>query len=102
MANLEWASGDRPQERDLSGQLSVAAQARQAGLRFVTDAEPGIRRLRAARGFRYVGPDGESIRDPAELRRIRALVIPPAWTDVWICPSARGHIQATGRDGRGR
>lgn len=79
-----------------------AAAARAAGLRYVSDILPGIRRRRAGRSFRYVGPDGEPLRDPGELRRIKALAIPPAWTDVWICPSSRGHIQATGRDARGR
>jgi DNA topoisomerase-1 len=58
--------------------------------------------VRAGKGFRYVGPDGRSIRDPEELARIRSLVIPPAWTGVWICPLAHGHLQATGRDARGR
>jgi len=56
----------------------------------------------AALGFRYVGPDGRTIRNDAELKRIRALAIPPAWTDVWICRDGRGHVQATGRDAKGR
>ena len=76
--------------------------ARAAGLRYVTDAGPGIVRRRAGRGFVYLGPDGERITDPAALRRIRNLVIPPAWTDVWICPLPNGHIQASARDARGR
>jgi DNA topoisomerase-1 len=76
--------------------------ARAAGLRYVHDDGPGIRRRRAGRAFSYVAPDGTTVRDLATLRRIRALAIPPAWTDVWICPSANGHIQATGRDARGR
>lgn len=63
---------------------------------------PGIRRRRAGRGFTYVGLDGSRVTDRATLERIRTLVIPPAWTDVWICPNARGHIQATGVDARGR
>jgi len=63
---------------------------------------PGITRRRSGRGFRYVGPDGKTIRDAAVLERIRSIVIPPAWTDVWICPREDGHIQATGRDARGR
>ena len=78
------------------------AAARAAGLRYVTDTGPGIRRLRAGRGFRYVDPEGRPIHDPAVLRRIRRLAIPPAWHDVWICPLPNGHIQATGRDARGR
>ena len=76
--------------------------AQVAGLRYVHDDRPGIRRVRAGRGFRYVDPNGKPIRDPATLKRIHSLVIPPAWTDIWICPRADGHIQATGRDARGR
>jgi DNA topoisomerase-1 len=68
----------------------------------VTDRTPGISRQRVGKGFRYVGPQGSIIRDAAELRRIRALAIPPAWREVWICPNPRGHLQATGRDARGR
>jgi DNA topoisomerase-1 len=78
------------------------ASATEAGLRHVTDAAPGIRRIRAGKGFRYVGDDGRPIRDREELARIRSLAVPPAWTDVWICASPRGHLQATGRDARGR
>jgi DNA topoisomerase-1 len=77
-----------------------AAQA--AGLRYVTDSIPGIRRRRRGRGFAYLRPDGAPLRDPAELERIRKLVIPPRWTDVWICPSPTGHLQVTARDARGR
>src|SRR3954469_5400038 len=76
--------------------------AKVAGLRYVTDDRPGIRRIRAGHGFRYVDPDGRPVRDPDELRRIRSLAIPPAWTDVWVCPLPNGHLQATGRDSRGR
>jgi DNA topoisomerase-1 len=76
--------------------------ARVAGLVYVSDASPGIRRLRAGKGFRYIGPDGKPVRNREELRRIRALVIPPAWTAVWICTNPNGHIQAVGRDARGR
>ena len=78
------------------------ATAREAGLRYVSDQQPGIRRKAWRGGFRYLGPGGEPTRDEATLRRIRALAIPPAWTDVWICPREDGHIQATGRDARGR
>lgn len=78
------------------------ASARAAGLRYTTDRRPGIRRQRSGQRFTYVGPDGKAIRDARELERIRKLVIPPAWTDVWICPDPRGHLQATGRDARGR
>jgi DNA topoisomerase-1 len=78
------------------------AAARSAGLRYTPDVGPGITRRRAGRGWSYIDPDGDIIRNAKELERIRALVIPPAWTDVWINPSPRGHIQATGRDARGR
>src|SRR5829696_2656504 len=77
-----------------------AAEA--AGLIYVSDEEPGIRRKRAGKGFTYVKPNGEPVRDTKELERIRKLAIPPAWTDVWICPRANGHLQATGRDAKGR
>ena len=78
--------------------VDPAEVAAEAGLRYVSDATPGIRRLKRGAGFRYVGPDGETVRSPAQRDRIRALAIPPAWTDVWICPLANGHLQATGRD----
>ncbi len=76
--------------------------AKLAGLRYVSDGRPGITRLRTAHSFRYVDADGKAIRDTETLKRIRSLVIPPAWTDVWICPNPNGHLQATGRDARGR
>jgi DNA topoisomerase I len=76
--------------------------ARAVGLRYVNDGEPGITRRKSGKGFSYRGPDGAPVRDRETLRRIRALAVPPAWTDVWICPNPRGHIQATGRDARGR
>ena len=78
------------------------AAARSARLRHVTDDIPGIARRRAASGFDYLDPDGHLIGDFATLSRIKALAIPPAWTAVWICPFPNGHIQATGRDARGR
>jgi DNA topoisomerase-1 len=78
------------------------ASAKIAGLRYVSDARPGIGRRRSGKGFRYVNPDGSTARDAEVLARIRSLVIPPAWTDVWICSLANGHLQATGRDARGR
>jgi DNA topoisomerase-1 len=74
----------------------------EAGLRYVTDGQPGIRRKRAGKGFSYTDADGRRITDRRMLARIKALAIPPAWTDVWICPIANGHIQATGRDAKGR
>jgi DNA topoisomerase I len=76
--------------------------AEEAGLRYVTDDRPGISRRRAGKGFVFIAPDGTRVTDKATLAWIRALAIPPAWTDVWICPSPRGHLQATGRDARGR
>ncbi|CDX22248.1 DNA topoisomerase [Mesorhizobium sp. ORS 3324] len=79
---------------------TVSAQA--AALIYCSDAEPGIRRRRSGRRFRYIGPDGDRITDPAVLDRIGHLAIPPAWSDVWISPYPDGHIQATGRDDRGR
>jgi DNA topoisomerase-1 len=72
------------------------------GLRYVSDEMPGIRRKKRGSHFAYVGVDGKPLRDEAELTRIRALAIPPAYVDVWICPLAHGHIQATARDARGR
>jgi DNA topoisomerase-1 len=82
--------------------VDPAASAEDAGLRYVTDAAPGITRRRSGRGFVYLRPSGRRISDPATLQWIRSLAIPPAWTDVWICPSRQGHLQATGRDARGR
>jgi DNA topoisomerase-1 len=83
--------------------LDPVESAKVAGLRYVNDVTtPGIRRLGRAPAFRYVAPNGRRITRAAELGRIRSLVIPPAWTDVWICADARGHLQATGRDARGR
>lgn len=76
--------------------------AKEAGLRYVSDAQPGIRRKRRGKGFTYVDANGETVRDPKTLERIRSLVIPPAWTQVWICASPNGHLQATGRDAKGR
>ncbi len=76
--------------------------AKAAGLRYVSDDAPGIRRRKRGKGFSYADPQGKVIRDPKVLERIRKLAIPPAWTDVWICPSPNGHLQATGRDARGR
>jgi DNA topoisomerase-1 len=72
--------------------------AKDAGLRYVTDAKPGLTRKRHGRSFRYFDTEGKPLKDVATLARIRSLVIPPAWKDVWICPSSNGHLQATGRD----
>jgi DNA topoisomerase IB len=78
------------------------AAAREAGLRYADPAEPGIERVRHGRGFTYRDSAGRRVTDETTLERIRALAIPPAWRDVWICASSRGHIQAMGRDARGR
>ncbi|MES2222979.1 MAG: DNA topoisomerase IB, partial [Acidobacteriota bacterium] len=72
--------------------------AREAGLRYVSDAQPGIQRKRQGKGFRYVDVDGKTVHDPEILARIKSLVIPPAWKQVWICTNPKGHLQATGRD----
>lgn len=76
--------------------------ARAVGLRHVSDEKPGIKRENVGKGFRYRDAAGKIVRDEETLRRIKSLVIPPAWTDVWICADANGHLQATGRDDRGR
>jgi DNA topoisomerase-1 len=87
----------------LSGTIVDAVEAAEsAGLIYVSDEEPGIRRLKRGRAFTYRGPDGRTVTDAKVLARIRKLAIPPAYADVWICPSPHGHIQATGRDARGR
>jgi DNA topoisomerase I len=78
------------------------ASARAAGLRYVVDDKPGLTRHKRGKGFVYRGPDGKPVKDAATLARIRSLAIPPAYTDVWICPAESGHLQATGRDARGR
>jgi len=76
--------------------------AEEVGLRYVSDTMPGLRRRRAGKGFAYIGPDGERITDADRIAWFKRLAIPPAWTDVWIAPIKRGHVQATGRDARGR
>ncbi|GAC1588896.1 MAG: DNA topoisomerase IB [Candidatus Velthaea sp.] len=82
--------------------VEPATSAKSAGLRYITDDRPGIRRVKRGSSFRYVGLDGKPIRDESELSRIRKLAIPPAYAEVWISPDPRGHLQATGRDARGR
>lgn len=76
--------------------------AKMAGLRYVYDDQPGIARLKRGKSFRYVSSDGTVVREAKVLARIKSLVIPPAWTDVWICKDANGHLQCTGRDAKGR
>jgi len=83
--------------KDTNGEVEVPQ-----GLSYVSDQDPGLRRRITRQGFDYLDADGAPIRDEATIDRIRALAIPPVWTDVWISPSANGHIQATGRDQRGR
>jgi DNA topoisomerase I len=78
------------------------AHAKAAGLTYVCDLDPGIRRKKAGTGFSYWSSAAKRISDRSVLARIRKLSVPPAWTDVWICPEEEGHIQATGRDARGR
>jgi len=73
-----------------------------SGLRYVSDQDPGILRRPAGKGFRYVDASGHAIKDRDQLKRIQQLVIPPAWRDVWICSCETGHLQAVGRDARGR
>jgi DNA topoisomerase-1 len=87
---------------ELDARLEAERHAKASGLIYVSDAQPGIRRRRAGKGFKYLGPDGRLIKDSTVLDRIRRLAIPPAYTDVWICLQERGHLQATGRDARGR
>jgi DNA topoisomerase I len=86
----------------LKAPLDPELAAKRAALRYVHDSMPGITRHKARNGFDYHLPDGSLVRDIATLKRIRALAIPPAWIDVWICPDPNGHLQAVGRDQRGR
>ena len=104
MSQARAARSLRRGRPNASGPISTlpAASAAMAGLRYVNDQRPGIRRRGSPRRFTYVGVDGHVIRNAADLERIRALAIPPAWTDVWICPDPRGHLQAIGRDAKHR
>ena len=88
--------------RDTSDQTVPAAELQAARLTYVSDLDPGLRRRKAGHGFNYLDTEGKPVTDEATLDRIRKLAIPPAWTDVWIAPTARGHIQAVGRDLKGR
>jgi hypothetical protein len=89
----------------ISGNDSSPASEREAaeaaGLVYVSDEQPGIRRRRSGKGFSYIGPGGRAVRDEGTLKRIRTLAVPPAYKDVWICPDPKGHNQATGRDDKG-
>lgn len=93
---------NRPSSTNRGSHPDQADTARQVGLRYVSDDMPGLRRIPAKTGFLYVSPDGSPLRDKKTLERVRRLAIPPAWQDVWICPVANGHLQATGRDARQR
>jgi len=88
--------------RDTADLRAAEADVHAAGLTYVTDLDSGIRRKKAGLGCNYKDAEGRAVSDEATLDRIRKLAIPPAWTDVWIAPTARGHIQATGRDVKGR
>src|SRR6267143_689292 len=94
-----WQPGPSAEAAEL---VDPVESARAAGLRYVSDQSPGFRRKGVGKAFTYLATDGRTIRDPEAIRRIKSLAIPPAWTDVWICPDPRGHLQATGRDARGR
>ncbi|UXI70454.1 DNA topoisomerase IB [Tahibacter amnicola] len=101
MRHSPECDSDLPLDAPLASPAAIS-HCVDAGLRYVSDTEPGITRHRRGRGFIYRNPDGTRVEDPAELARIRSLAIPPAYRDVWICTRADGHIQATGRDARGR
>ncbi len=101
------AKKTKAQTTEDPGRLAVAVAeskqtAKDAGLRYVSDESPGITRVKAGKGFAYVSSDGKRIKDDVALARIKSLAIPPAYRDVWICADANGHIQAVGRDARGR
>ena len=101
----ERHNGRRPVKSPPAGGQAVAdgkSVARSAGLHYVDDRRPGISRVKHRQGMRYLWPDGRPVRDGETLTRIRSLAVPPAWRDVWICVDADGHLQATGRDARGR
>ena len=92
----------RPRKSSSLAELDARDHATAAGLRYVTDRSPGFTRERRGGGFAYFDAAGKLVRDAALLQRIKSIVIPPAWTEVWICPDADGHIQAVGRDAAGR
>ena len=99
--DVRATGGERQARLSLVPPASVEA-AKDAGLRYVAEDEPGIVRQRRGRDTVYRDPDGTLVRDPTTLARIRSLAIPPAWRDVWICKDPQGHIQATGRDAKAR
>ena len=95
-------SSDDSRPADSRPADAAAGHAADAGLRYVSDSDPGFHRRRAGTGFSYRDADGKPVRDADDLARIRKLAIPPAYREVWICRDPRGHLQATGRDARGR
>ncbi len=105
---MQSIASAEPDSKILDNGLTLAVyvdpeeSARAAGLRYISDDMPGIRRRKAGKGFSYRDARGSLMRDARTLERIRKLAIPPAWSDVWICPTANGHLQSTGRDARGR
>ena len=98
------ASGETVAEPKVNGAISdeLIAAAKEAGLQYVSDERTGYRRRAKGKHFEYLDTEGKPIRDEQRVLRIKRLAIPPAWTDVWICPLPNGHVQATGRDARGR
>jgi len=96
------SSADLRRATDAAESQLSASDAEKAGLEYVNDGEPGIRRQRRGTGFTYLDSNGKTVRGRYDLARIRSLAIPPAWIDVWICSSEHGHLQATGRDAKGR
>ncbi len=104
-AHAEIISPSPRRKRRKSNNLTIPNPAESAaaiGLQYFSDTQSGIRRKRQGKGFVYIGIDGKQIHDEPTLQRIASIVIPPAWTDVWICPRHNGYLQATGRDARGR
>ena len=96
------AKGSHAAAAPAEGAAVARQTAKAAGLRYVTDRTPGIVRIGRGKQFSYIGPDRKPVRDAEVLTRIRSLVVPPAWTNVWICPFENGHMQVTARDARGR
>src|SRR6185312_14921512 len=96
------SSAELRRAADAADTLPSASDAEKAGLEYVNDGESGIRRQKRGTGFSYLDSNGKTVRDSYDLARIRSLAIPPAWIDVWVCASEHGHLQATGRDAKGR
>jgi DNA topoisomerase-1 len=106
IASKRWMTTERVSKKRKKEPVEIVTDpvesAKAAGLRYVYDDQPGISRLRRGKGFRYLADDGAPVRDAKILARIKSLVIPPAWNQVWICSDANGHLQCTGRDAKGR